>query len=121
LNKELAPLSTVNCQLSIVYYWKWLKNRLIDEGSGLVSNTNQLKLPAPDGKMRLTDVADTEQVLRLVQSIPSKKAKPFKMWLAKVGNERLDETIDPELSFARAIGLGTMRYPRCAMPRNKSA
>jgi hypothetical protein len=84
-------------------YWKWLKNKLKEEGSELVSNTNQLKLTAPDGKNRLTDVADTEQVLRLVQSIPNKKAEPFKMWLAKVGNERVDETIDPELSIDRAI------------------
>jgi len=84
-------------------YWKWLKTKLKDEGSELVSNTNQLKMLAPDGKMRLTDVADTEQVLRLVQSIPSKKAEPFKMWLAKVGSERIDETIDPELSIDRAI------------------
>jgi len=84
-------------------YWKWLKNRLKEEGSELVSNTNQLKLTAPDGKKRLTDVADTEQVLRLIQSIPSKKAEPFKIWLAKVGNERINETIDPELSIERAI------------------
>ena len=84
-------------------YWKWLKGKLIDEGSQLVSNTNQLKLIAPDGKMRLTDVADTEQILRLIQSIPSKKAEPFKLWLAKVGNERIDETIDPEQSIERAI------------------
>jgi len=84
-------------------YWKWLKNKLNEEGSQLVSNTNQLKLPAADGKNYLTDVADTEQILRLIQSVPSKKAEPFKMWLAKVGNERLDETIDPELSFDRAI------------------
>jgi len=84
-------------------YWKWLKNKLQNEGSELVSNTNQLKMIAPDGKMRLTDVADTEQVLRLIQSIPSKKAEPFKQWLAKVGSERIDETIDPELSINRAI------------------
>ena len=84
-------------------YWKWLKNKLIAEGSQLVSNTNQLKLTAPDGKMRLTDVADTEQVLRLIQSVPSKRAEPFKLWLAKVGSERLDETVDPELSIDRAI------------------
>jgi len=91
-------------------YWKWLKNKLKAEGCELVSNTNQLvsgtnqlKLTAPDGKMRLTDVADTEQVLRLIQSIPSKKAEPFKLWLAKVGNERINETIDPELSIDRAI------------------
>jgi len=84
-------------------YWKWLKNKLKDEGSELVSNTNQLKMQAADGKMYLTDVADTEQILRLIQSIPSKKAEPFKMWLAKVGNERIDETVDPELSIERAI------------------
>jgi hypothetical protein len=84
-------------------YWKWLKNKLTTEGSQLVSNTNQLKLRAEDGKMRLTDVADTEQILRLVQSIPSKKAEPFKIWLAKVGRERIDETVDPELSIDRAI------------------
>jgi hypothetical protein len=66
-------------------YWKVLKHRLIEEGSQLVTNCNQLKLIGADGKMRLTDVADTEQILRLVQSIPSKKAEPFKMWLAKVG------------------------------------
>jgi len=86
-------------------YWKWLKNKLKNEGSEneLVSNTNQLKLLAADGKYYKTDVADTEQILRLVQSIPSKKAEPFKMWLAKVGRERIDETIDPELSIDRAI------------------
>jgi hypothetical protein len=84
-------------------YWKWLKNKLQEEGSEVVSNTNQLKILAPDGKMRLTDVADTRQVLRLIQSLPSKKAEPFKMWLAKVGNERIDETIDPEQSINRAI------------------
>ena len=84
-------------------YWKWLKNKLTAEGSQLVSNTNQLKMVAADGKRYLTDVADTEQILRLVQSIPSKKAEPFKMWLAQVGRERLDETVDPELSFDRAI------------------
>ena len=84
-------------------YWKWLKNKLKEEGSKVVSNTNQLKMLAPDGKMRLTDVADTEQILRLIQSVPSKKAEPFKIWLAKTGSERIDETIDPELSIERAI------------------
>src|SRR3989338_9773981 len=69
-------------------YWKVLKYRLKEEGNETVTNCNQLKLIAPDGKMRLTDVGDTEQILRLVQSIPSKKAQPFKVWLAKVGNER---------------------------------
>ncbi|MCL2876518.1 MAG: Bro-N domain-containing protein, partial [Betaproteobacteria bacterium] len=84
-------------------YWKWLKNKLNAEGSELVSSTNQLKMVAPDGKMRLTDAADTEQIFRLIQSVPSKKAEPFKLWLAKVGRERIDETVDPELSIDRAI------------------
>src|SRR3989344_4462778 len=84
-------------------YWKWLKSKLKSEGNEMVSNTNQLKLKALDGKYYKADVADTEQILRLIQSIPSKKAEPFKMWLAKVGNERIDETIDPELSIDRAI------------------
>jgi len=84
-------------------YWSVLKVRLKKEGSELATNCSQLKLEAADGKKYLTDVADTEQVLRLVQSIPSKKAEPFKLWLAKVGNERIDETVDPELSINRAI------------------
>ena len=85
-------------------YWKWLKNKLLKEGCNeVVSITNHLKLEAPDGKMRFTDVADTEQILRLIQSIPSKKAEPFKLWLAKIGRERIDETIDPEQSIERAI------------------
>jgi hypothetical protein len=91
-------------------YWKVLKHRLTEEGNETVTNCNQLKLPAEDGKMRLTDVADTEQILRLIQSIPSKKAEPFKIWLAKVGNEFIDEAIDPELAMSRAVrnyrGLG---------------
>jgi len=84
-------------------YWKVLKGRITAEGSELVTNCYQLKMEAPDKKMRLTDVMDSEQVLRLIQSIPSKKAEPFKLWLAKVGSERIDETIDPELSIDRAI------------------
>ena len=84
-------------------YWSVLKVRLKKEGSELATNCSQLKLEAADGKKYLTDVADTEQILRLIQSIPSKKAEPFKMWLAEVGRERLDETVDPELSFDRAI------------------
>ena len=84
-------------------YWKVLKNRLKDEGNQTVTNCNQLKLLAEDGKLRLTDVADTEQLLRLIQSIPSKKAEPFKIWLARVGRERIDETEDPELSIDRAM------------------
>jgi len=84
-------------------YWSDLKRKLKAEGSQLYENIVQLKMPAADGKNYLTDVADTEQLLRIVQSVPSKKAEPFKLWLAKVGSERLDETIDPELSIDRAI------------------
>ncbi len=79
-------------------YWKVLKIRLKEEGSQLVTNCSQLKMTAQDGKKRLTDVANTEQLLRLIQSIPSKKAEPFKMWLAQVGRERIEEVIDPELT-----------------------
>jgi hypothetical protein len=84
-------------------YWSVLKTRLRKEGSQLATNCSQLKMIAADGKQYLTDVADTEQILRLIQSIPSKKAEPFKLWLAKVGNERIDESIDPELTIDRAI------------------
>ncbi len=84
-------------------YWKVLKHRLLKEGNQTVTNCNQLKMEAEDGKMRTTDVATTEQLLRLIQSIPSKKAEPFKLWLAKVGGERLDEMQDPELSIDRAL------------------
>ena len=84
-------------------YWKWLKNKLNQEGSELVSNTNQLKMKAYDGKLRGTDVMNTEQILRLVQSIPSKKAEPFKLWLAQVGKERIDEAYDPEIAINRAL------------------
>lgn len=85
-------------------YWKVLKNRLKEEGSQLVTSCNQLKMKSPkDGKRYNTDVANTEQLLRVIQSIPSKKAEPFKMWLAQVGRERIEETIDPELSIERAL------------------
>lgn len=84
-------------------YWKWLKNKLKEEGSELVSNTNQLKMEAYDGKLRDTDVMNTEQILRLIQSIPSKKAEPFKLWLAQVGRERIDEVYDPEITINRAL------------------
>ena len=84
-------------------YWKVLKNRLKHEESQLVTNCNQLKMMAHDGKKRLTDVANTEQLLRLVQSVPSKKAEPFKLWLARVGRERMEEVIDPELTIERAL------------------
>ncbi|MCD4793614.1 MAG: Bro-N domain-containing protein [Bacteroidales bacterium] len=84
-------------------YWKVLKNRLKKEGSELVTNCNQLKMQSSDGKFYKTDVADTEQLLRLIQSIPSPKAEPFKVWLAKVGYERIEETEDPEKAFDRAM------------------
>lgn len=84
-------------------YWKVLKNRLKKEGSELVTNCNQLKLQSSDGKFYNTDVADTEQLFRLIQSVPSKKAEPFKLWLAQVGRERIDEIEDPELGFDRLM------------------
>ena len=84
-------------------YWRVLKKRLSDEGNETVTNCNALKMPAADGKMRLTDVADTEQVFRLIQSIPSKKAEPFKLWLASLGQERLNQLQDPEQSIEQAI------------------
>lgn len=84
-------------------YWRVLKKRLKDEGNETVTNCNGLKMLAADGKMRLTDVADTEQLLRIIQSVPSPKAEPFKMWLAKVGTARLDQMQDPELSIQQAM------------------
>jgi len=84
-------------------YWRVLKKRLKDEGNESVTNCNGLKMLASDGKMRMTDVADTEQLFRLIQSIPSPKAEPFKLWLAQVASERLDEMQDPELSIDRAL------------------
>ena len=85
-------------------YWRVLKKRLKDEGSELVTNCNQLKLKSPkDGKRYNTDVANTEQLLRIIQSVPSKKAEPFKLWLAQVGKERIEETLDPELIVDRLV------------------
>ena len=85
-------------------YWAVMKKRLQSEGaSELLTNCKQLKLKAQDGKRRLTDVADTEQILRIIQSIPSKKAEPFKMWLAQVGRDRIEETLDPELIAERLV------------------
>jgi len=84
-------------------YWRVLKKRLKDEGNETVTSCNALKMTAADGKRRLTDVADTEQLLRIIQSIPSPKAEPFKLWLAQVGRERIEETIDPELTIDRAL------------------
>lgn len=84
-------------------YWKVLKHRLKKEGNETVTNCNRLKMLTADGKMRLTDVADSEQLFRLIQSVPSPKAEPFKQWLAKVGSERLDQIQDPELSIQQAL------------------
>jgi len=84
-------------------YWSALKTKLLQEGSELSQKVGQLKLESPDGKKYLTDVADTEMLLRLIQSIPSSRAEPFKVWLAKVGYERVEETENPELAFDRAM------------------
>jgi hypothetical protein len=84
-------------------YWRKLKERLKNEGNETVTNCHSLKMKAVDGKMRLTDVANTEQLLRIIQSIPSPRAEPFKLWLAMVGRERIDETIDPEQTIDRAL------------------
>lgn len=84
-------------------YWKVLKNRLKKEGNETVTNCNRLKLPAADGKMRLTDVANTEQLFRIIQSIPSPKAEPFKQWMAQVAAQRIDQMQNPELSIEQAV------------------
>jgi hypothetical protein len=84
-------------------YWRKLKQRLKEEGNETVTNCHALKMKAPDGKMRMTDVADTEQLFRLIQSVPSPKAEPFKLWLAKMGRERIDEIEDPEIGFDRLM------------------
>ena len=95
-------------------YWKVLKNRLAKEGNETVTNCNRLKLPAEDGKMRLTDVANQEQLFRIIQSIPSPKAEPFKLWMARVAAERLDQMQDPELSINQAM----MDYKRLGYSDN---
>ena len=84
-------------------YWRVLKKRIKDEGNQTVTNCNGLKMIAPDGKMRITDVADTEQILRIIQSIPSPKAEPFKLWMAQVASQRIDQLQDPELSISQAV------------------
>ncbi len=84
-------------------YWNKLKQRLKEEGNELVTKCHQLKMKAADGKRRLTDVATTEQLFRIIQSVPSPRAEPFKMWLAQVGRERIEETIDPEQAIDRAL------------------
>lgn len=101
----VAVLTEQESQRGASTYWAVLKKRLKDEGADqLLTNCKQLKLKSPkDGKRYLTDVATTEQLLRIIQSIPSPKAEPFKLWLAQVGRERMEETIDPELSIDRAL------------------
>lgn len=99
----VAVLTDSNDYQTARKYWKVLKGRLSKEGNETVTNCYQLKFLAPDGKMRMTDVADTEQLFRLIQSIPSPKAEPFKLWLAQVARERLDEMQDPELTINRAM------------------
>lgn len=99
----VAVLTDQPDQRHAAKYWSVLKTRLKQEGSELPTNCSQLKMTAVDGKRRLTDVADTEQLLRIIQSIPSPKAEPFKMWLAQVGRERIEETIDSELTIERAL------------------
>ena len=95
----VAVLTEQNDYQTSRNYWKVLKNRLKNEGNETVTNCNQFKLQAADGKMRLTDVADTEQLFRLIQSIPSPKAEPFKIWMSQVASNRLEQMQDPELSI----------------------
>ena len=99
----VAVLTEQPDQRHAAKYWSVLKTRLKREGSELTTNCSQLKMKSTDGKRYLTDVADTEQLLRIIQSIPSPKAEPFKLWLAQVGRERIEETIDPELTIERAL------------------
>ena len=99
----IAVLTDQNNYQGARNYWKVLKFRLLKEGNETVTNCNRLKLLAEDGKMRMTDVADTKQLFRLIQSIPSSKAEPFKQWLAQIASERLDEMQDPELTIDRAL------------------
>ena len=96
-------VSVLTDSVDATAYWRKLKQRLKEEGNETVTNCHALKMPAADGKLRLTDVADTEQLLRIIQSVPSKKAEPFKRWLAQVGSERLDQLADPELSIEQAM------------------
>lgn len=102
---DIVAVLTENDYQKARTYWKVLKNRLSAEGNETVTNCNQLKMIAYDGKLRLTDVANIEQILRLIQSIPSKKAEPLKLWLAQVGKERIDEAYDPEIAINRALDI----------------
>jgi hypothetical protein len=99
----VAALTDQETSRSASTYWAVLKKRLIEEGFQLLTNCKQLKMTATDGKERLTDVATAKQLLRIIQSIPSRKAEPFKLWLAEVGNSRLNEAQNPELTIERAI------------------
>ena len=99
----VAVLTDQPDQRRAAKYWSVLKTRLKKEGSQLTTDCSQLKMRSADGKRYKTDVADTEQLLRIIQSIPSPKAEPFKLWLAQVGRERIEETIDPELTIERAL------------------
>lgn len=99
----VAVLTDQPDQRHAAKYWSVLKTRLKKEGSELTTNCSQLKMRSADGKRYNTDVADTEQLLRIIQSIPSPKAEPFKLWLAQVGRDRIEETIDPELTIERAL------------------
>ncbi len=100
----VGALTEQETQRSASTYWAVLKKRIVEESKNeLLTNCKQLKMKSTDGKMRLTDVANTEQLLRIIQSIPSKKAEPFKLWLAEVGKDRIEETIDPELTIDRAL------------------
>jgi len=111
---DICAVLTDNDYQTARKYWGKLKQRMKEEGNQSVTNCHQLKMQSVDGKFYNTDVMDTEQILRLVQSIPSKKAEPFKLWLAKVGSERIDETVDPELSIDRAI----LNYRRLGYSEN---
>ena len=101
-------------------YWRKLKQRLKEEGNETVTNCHGLKMLAADGKMRITDVADTEQLFRLIQSIPSPKAEPFKVWLAQVGSERLDEMQDPELRQEMVNLIASFMYNSCKIWNNEN-
>lgn len=117
----IAVLTDQKTPRSASTYWAVLKKRLKDEGADeLLTNCKQLKMTAADGKKRLTDVADTEQLLRIIQSVPSPKAEPFKAWLAMVGRERIEETIDPEQAIDRALET-YLKKRQTKAPQRKSA
>ena len=106
--------------VSPLAYWRKLKERLKKEGSQTVTNCHGLKMLAADGKMRITDMADTETMFRIVQSIPSPNAEPFKLWLARVGYERVEETVDPELAIQRAMQSIPKHFRRTVKSRGRA-